>query len=66
MTELDVRMVLAFAENNMRVSHTARKTFYHHNTVDYHLGKVKQETGLDPHNFYDLGKLVKMLGSNNH
>ena len=44
----------------MNVCATARGMYTHRNNIEYHLGKVKVETGLDPHNFYDLIALVKM------
>jgi DNA-binding PucR family transcriptional regulator len=44
----------------MNVSKTARKLYIHRNTVMFHFDKVKEKTGLDPRNFYDLIALVKM------
>ena len=60
MDEIDAEIILALADNNMNESETARMLFMHRNTVVYHIGKVKKLTGLDPTNFYDLCKLVKM------
>lgn len=60
MSELQKEIILTFALCNMNVCATARKVYIGRNTVEYHLGKVKAETGLDPHNFYDLIALVKM------
>ena len=62
MDERDVKIILALADNNMNESETARVLFMHRNTVIYHLGKVKRLTGLDPMNFYDLCKLVQLVG----
>ena len=61
LTDRDVEVVLAFAENNMNASKTSRLLFFHRNTVDYHLCKVKRNTGLNPYNFYDLMKLILAL-----
>ena len=66
MTERDIEIILGYAENNMNVSETARKMFFHRNTLEYHLDKVKKKTGLDPRKFYDLLELVKKYGSENH
>ena len=61
LTDVDVSVVLAFAENNMRVTQTAKKLFLHRNTVQYHLDIVAKKTGLSPLKFYDLVKLVGIL-----
>lgn len=60
MTELQKEIILTFALCNMNVCATARAMYTHRNNIEYHLGRVKAETGLDPHNFYDLIALVKM------
>ena len=60
MSELQKEVILMFASCNMNVCATARGMYTHRNNIEYHLGKVKVETGLDPHNFYDLIALVKM------
>lgn len=61
LTDIDVQVILGFADNNMNVSETSRSLFMHRNTVVYHLDKVKRKTGLDPLNFYDLMELVLVL-----
>ena len=60
LTEIDLQIILALADNNMNESETARALFMHRNNIVYHIGKVKKITGLDPTNFYDLGELVQM------
>lgn len=60
MSELQKEVILTFASCNMNVCATSRRLYIHRNTIEYHLGKVKEETGLDPHNFYDLTTLVKI------
>ena len=54
----DRKIVLAYAENNMRVAAVAQKLYMHRNTVEYHLNKVKTVTGLDPRKFTELLKLL--------
>lgn len=61
LTDLDICVVLAYAENNMVVTDTARALFMHRNTVQYHLDVTLEKTGLSPMKFYDLVKLVKKL-----
>ena len=62
LTDVDVRVVRAYAENNMNVSETARKLFMHRNTVQYHLEVVGKKIGLSPLKFYDLVELIGILG----
>ena len=61
LTDLDICVVLSFADNDMDATKTGRKLFMHRNTVQYHLDVVKKKTGLSPMKFYDLVKLVGML-----
>lgn len=61
MNETDKEIILAFAENNMNVCETARKSVYHRNSIDYHLRNIKHKTGLDPKRFYDLVELVRQV-----
>ena len=53
-----MRMAKAFADNKMMISDTAKAMYVTRNTVTYHLKKIKEITGLDPFNFYDLYKIV--------
>ena len=61
LTDDDIRVVLAYADNNMKATEAGRKLFLHENTVKYHLDAVEKKTGLSPRKFYDLIKLVEML-----
>lgn len=58
LTDIDVQVLLSFAENNMNASKTSSSLFLHRNTVVYHLEKAKRHTGLNPFRFYDLMELV--------
>jgi carbohydrate diacid regulator len=58
--ELDFRLILSFAENNMNATDTSLDLYVHRGTVLYRIAKIKEITGLDPMNFYDLHELVKM------
>lgn len=57
----DFRIILSLAYFNMRVTETSYALKIHRNTVTYRISKIKSITGLDPLNFYDLHKLVKMV-----
>lgn len=56
----DKQVILTYAECNMRVSNTSRALYMSRSNVDYHLEKVRLETGLNPKCFYSLIKLVDM------
>jgi DNA-binding PucR family transcriptional regulator len=58
--EVDYRVILALAENNMRATETAYAMHRHRNGILYRIDKIKRITGLDPMNFYDLCRLVEM------
>lgn len=60
MTPLRCRIILALANNGMRVSRAAKEIHMDHSTLIYHLKWVKLITGKDPKNFYDLIDLVRM------
>lgn len=60
LTRVQKEVILAFAENNMNVSKTARAMNYHRNTMVYHLAKIYDDCKLNPYYFYDLVELVNM------
>ena len=62
MDEVDVSIILALADHNMNITEAAIVVYMHRNAVLYRLRKIKRKTGLDPTNFYDLCKLVDMVG----
>lgn len=61
LSERQREIVQAFADNNMNATETANNTYTHRNTVIYHLGQVAEKTGLDPHCFRDLNKLLSII-----
>lgn len=60
MTPARCKIVLALADNSMRVSRAAQAIEMNHSTLLYHLKWIKAITGKDPMNFYDLIDLVRM------
>lgn len=60
MNDRQKETVIALAQNNMDESKTARVTRYHRNTLVYHLGRIHEQTGLNPRCFFDLVKLYEM------
>ena len=59
----DFEVVVEFAKNNMNVSETSRYLFMHRNTVVYRLERIKNDTGLNPLNFFELVQLLQLSGT---
>lgn len=60
LTETDRKIILTYARNDMACSRTAEDLHYYRSTVAYHLKRIREKTGLDPHCSEDLAKLVEM------
>lgn len=58
---IDHDVILAMCENNLRVSCAADDLHVHRNTVMYRCDVIKRETGLNPRNFYDAHRLLKLI-----
>ena len=54
------KIILSLADNKMNVSEVSRQLYMHRNTVVYHINRIRQITGKDPLNFYDLYRLVML------
>ena len=63
MTEHQAKVVMAFAKNNMRAKDTGKYLHVVEQDVHYHLRRVKEITGLDPKNFFELCRLVGIAAS---
>ena len=62
LTPHDELFLRYYAKHNMKGTATGNALFMHRNTVEYHLIKIKERTGLDPKNFFDLVALLKWMG----
>lgn len=60
----DLETITAMADCDMNVCAVARKLFISHNAVVYRLYRINQKTGLNPHRFYDLVKLLEVAKEN--
>lgn len=58
MDELDARIVLSMADNNLNMNAVGRELYMHPNTIKYRAVKIKKATGLNPQRFCDLIKLL--------
>lgn len=63
LTETRARIILALADNDMKVYTAAIAAHYGRSNVDYQLRQIRKLTGLNPRNFYDLQKLVQMANA---
>lgn len=54
------KIIIALANSRMNIAEVARQLYMHRNTVAYNLERIKQITGKDPLNFYDLYCLVML------
>lgn len=61
LTALDIEVILAFVDCNMKAASAAKQIYVHRNTVEYRLAKIRKETGLNPKVFRDLVKLLAMV-----
>ena len=60
MTTQDAEVILALADNGLSVGKAAKSTYCHHNTIRYHIEAIREKTGLDPRDFWDMQELVLM------
>lgn len=60
MTELQEEIIIAFAENDMSIKRTADAMLYASQNIQYHLDRIKEKTGLNPRNLFDLVTLYEM------
>lgn len=63
LTDTQKGIIRAFAESGMNRTEAARRLFRHYNTVYYQLIRIKEKTGLNPWNFFDLHELLRMAGA---
>lgn len=61
LTEQEIKIIIALAQNNMKVKVAARSIPASYQYIRYNLTKLKRRTGLDPRNFFDLMKLWQIV-----
>lgn len=59
MTRLQAEVIMAMAENGLSYNRAADAMNKHHNTVRYHADQIRESTGKDPQDFYDMIELEK-------
>lgn len=58
MTKEQAEIILAFAENDMKIKPTCEQIYMSDTAVIYNLNKIKRQMGWNPRKFYDLCLLV--------
>lgn len=58
MTKEQAEIILAFAENDMRIEPTGKQLYMSGANVSYNLNKIHKQVGWNPRKFYDLCYLV--------
>ena len=61
MNDFDRDIVLSYARNNMNMAAAGRDSFFARTTADYHVLRVIKSTGLDPRQFNQLIKLIRII-----
>lgn len=56
----DAEIIVAMADSGLSQIGAARKVYKCHHTVYYHCRAIKEKTGLDPKDFYDMCELLPM------
>lgn len=65
LNEIDVQIIRAMSECDMKVQAVADKLHYVRQTIGYHIRRIHRVTGLNPRGFFDLQELLKMVGGSN-
>ena len=58
LTQDQHEVILALADSGMKVSEAARKLYTSSQRIYFHIERIRNLTGKDPLNFYDLYDLV--------
>ena len=62
MDDIEKTVILEMAKCDMNCNHAAEHMYRSRSGVQYYIKKIKSETGLDCRRFYDLIKLMDMIG----
>lgn len=61
LTEEEIAILRSYAKFNLQTQPVADEMHFHRITIFKKLLKIYQKTGLDPHNFWDLVKLLQQI-----
>lgn len=60
MTKQESKIIIELAHRELSALQVAKSLNYHRNTIYYHVKKIREETGLNPYDFFDMQKLYPM------
>ena len=66
LTDLQKEVITTYAECGMNMSRTALRLYMHVTTINGYLGRIRENTGLNPKNLLDLVKLLQQIGATNY
>lgn len=58
--DYEIELIIEYANCSMNGSEVARNLYMSRTSIDYRLYAIYNKTGLNPKNFYDLSKLLKL------
>ena len=61
LSKRECEIVRLLADYDLNMAEVGRATHYHINTIDYHVKKIEEKTGLSPKKFYDMTVLLVMV-----
>lgn len=60
LTETQARIILALAQNGLKILPTAQALHYSRSNVDYQVARITETTGKDPRDFFDMRELLRV------
>ena len=66
LTNIQREVISALAFANMNAAGAGRLLGKHRNSVTWHIEQIKNQTGLNPLDFFDLHELFEMAGGNDN
>lgn len=62
LTDRQCEVINALAFSNMHITNAARMVGLSYKRIDEHIKSIKEKTGKDPRDFFDLQDLFEMAG----
>lgn len=61
LSEAEINTIRSLARNGLKLQRTAAELNYSRNSILYHVIRIKEKTGLDARNFYDMTRLLNLI-----
>lgn len=62
LTDREKQTIFSLARNGLVVHRVAKELFYTDNGIKYLIGRIRLKTRLNPLDFYDMIKLIALIG----